>query len=274
MTSPVNFRVTPVPLPRVRDHHLRGVFGNFDEVIAARIGELRATRNPLNAERARFFEFLLTQVDAEDYGRIQDHFLDPGAIDPDSNIVKYIDPTIWFESKLDLARRLNLHSLPPIRILDIGTGPGHFPLVARFYGHDATGTDLPPRTTGSATDGHLYDALCHIYRIRRIPLVIRRLEELPDLNGPYDLVTAFLAAFNVDKSKLPWDIAAWRFFLRSVKERVLTESGELFMSLDDSKLTEPVWRYLSERAAFSHDVSKQIRIKDFTPFFDPQEPSC
>jgi hypothetical protein len=47
---------------------------------------------------------------------------------------------------------------------------------------------------------------------------------------------------------------------------VLTEGGELFMSLADEKLTDEVWEYLKAHAVFSNDTSKHIHITDLSRF--------
>jgi hypothetical protein len=247
--------------PAIKEVHLAGVSGDLREIVQARITKLRATNNVRSHETARFFEFLLSEVNAEEYGLIQEHYL----ATPDG-MTKYLDPIIWFESKLRIARKLELDQKPPLRILDIGTGPGHFPVVGRFYGHDITGTDLPKVSGGVDRTGHFYDSLCSIYRVKRISHTIRPNRLLEGLEGPYDMVTAFLAAFNVDERKVPWSIENWRFFLSDLKRNALTERGALFLMLDNKKITEEVWGYLVSRAQWSVQRSKQLFISDFGAF--------
>lgn len=251
--------IPEVHLRKVRPEHLPGIYGDFREVVEHRLAQIRS-KDPQSLELRRFFEYLLSEVDADEYRRVQLHYLDPHVVDPNTDIVKYLDPVIWFESKLRLAQSIGLDKKPPMRILDIGTGPGHFPFVARFYGHDVTGTDLPPRTRGV---GHIYDALCALYGVKRIGHTIEANVPLEGLGGRYDMVTSFLAAFNVDETKKPWTVEHWRFFLASVKRDVLNDGGLLFLVLADGKLTPESWSYLVSLADKTVEKSKQIQITNF-----------
>lgn len=262
----IRHRVAPRHLPKVKDEHLDGVFGEFDDVIDALLERLDTSDVPFDKEKARFFRYLKQRVDADKFGRMQEVQLAETKLRLDSDMVKYIDPTIWFESKLALAQIGGLTNRAPIDILDIGTGPAHWPVVAEFYGHHVLGSDIPQRTTGVLEKGHLYDALGDIYGIRRIPLRIDPFTPMPKLERRFGMVTAFLAAFNVDKEKKPWGIEAWNFFMNDLRENVLTEGGEVFMSLADGKLTPDVWEYLKSKAVFSVDKTKQIHWVDLTTF--------
>ena len=254
--------VLEVPLSKVRPEHLPNIYGDFREVVEARMAQVGANELP-NQELRRFFAYLLKEVDAQEYRRLQMRYLDPGTVDPNADIVKYLDPLIWFESKLRLAQMLELNKKPPQRILDLGTGPGHFPFVARFYGHDVTGTDLPNRARGMENSDHIYDALCAMYGVRRIAHKIKPNVPLEGLGGRYDIVTSFLAAFNVDEEKRPWSVDQWRFFLRSLKRDVLNDGGILFMTLADGKLTPESWSFLVSIGDRSVEKSKQIQISKF-----------
>ncbi len=262
----IRTRVEPKPLPKVKPEHMMGVFGDFDELIRFQIGICEASDDAFEKEKARFFRYLHDRVDAEQFGQMQEYQLADGKVRLDSDIVKYIDPTIWFESKLRSALQLGLDKRSPTDILDIGTGPAHFPVVAEFYGHKVLGTDLPYRATGKLERGHLYDALADIYKVRRMPMKVLPFEPLPPLEGRFGMVTAFLAAFNLDAERKPWSIDAWKFLLSDLRENVLTPDGEIFMSLADDKLTPEVWEYLSSRAAFFTDRSKYIHIVDLAQF--------
>jgi hypothetical protein len=259
-------RVEPKPLPKVKQEHLAGVFGHFEDVIDSRIVHYEASKDHLDVERVRFYRHLLQRVDAEAFGRMQEFQLADGKVRLDSDIVKYIDPTMWFESKLLSAWQIGLDKRNPINILDIGTGPAHFPVVAEFYGHSVLGTDLPYRATGKLARGHLYDALADIYEVRRVPLAIAQFVPFPAMEERYDLVTAFLAAFNLDSERKPWTIEAWNFFLRDLRQNVLTANGEVFMSLTRDKITPDVWRYLSERASYVCNDRIRIHIIDLEAF--------
>jgi hypothetical protein len=262
----IRYRVEPRPLPKVKEEHYPGIFGEFSDVVDAAIAEYEASDSPSAPENARFFRYLKQRVDPTRYGAIQELQLSDAKLRLDSDMAKYLDPIIWFDHKLLAAQRLGLADRAPTDILDIGTGPAHFPVVAEFYGHTVLGSDLPYRATGKLKKGHLYDALADFYSVRRIPLKIEKFVPLPPMEKRFGLVTAFLAAFNWDADRNPWTIEAWQFFLKDLRENVLTENGEVYMSLADRKLTPEVWAYLTEHAEFSIDVSKNIHITDLSRF--------
>lgn len=259
-------RVEPKPLPKVKDMHLAGVFGQFEDVIDDAVARLEGSGNANDAEKARFFRYLKQRVDAEQFGRMQEFLLCDSRLDLSVDMVKYIDPIVWFESKLAIAQRVGLDKRAPTEILDLGTGPCHFPVVAEFYGHTVVGADLPYRVTGDMESGHLYDALGAIYNVRRIPLKVETLKRLRPLERRYGLVTAFLAAFNIDAEKKPWDIGMWKFFLNDLHHNVMAPGGELIMSLTHNKLSDDVWDYLTAHADFADDKSRQIHIPDLAPY--------
>ncbi|HTT97339.1 MAG TPA: class I SAM-dependent methyltransferase [Rhizomicrobium sp.] len=257
-------RITPEQIATIKPEHLKWMFGDFHEMIQARIEELRRLNHALSTSTVAFFEYLLREVDAEKFARIQRTFLSAESRTQNGNMLKYIDPITWFESKLNNARWIGLDNQRPLRILDLGTGPGHFPVVARFYGHLVVGTDLPDRSRGLVHDGHLYDALCDLYHVERISHRIFPSEPLGEVGGRYDLLTAFLAAFNIDEEKRPWSVDQWRFFLLDLKENILNDGGVLCMTLDDAKLTPDSWSFLRNLSEKCVERKKQILISDFS----------
>ena len=58
-------------LPGVGKVHLPGVFGDFQQTVLDRIKMRREKGNPQTLEMARFFEYLLEQVDAREYERVR-----------------------------------------------------------------------------------------------------------------------------------------------------------------------------------------------------------
>lgn len=259
----MRYRVTPRTLPKVQEQHYEGIFGDFDDVIDLAIARNEASRDNSAKEAVRFFQHLKVLVDREKFAAMQIEQLSDERLNVNADLAKYIDPVRWFESKVKLAKQIGLDKSPPLEILDIGTGPGHFPTVAQFYGHSVLGTDLPLRAAGR---GHLYDELGEIYNIRRKAMRVDPFKPLPEFDRRFDLVTAFLAAFNVDADKKPWSIEMWDFFLTDLRRNVLKENGGLYMSLTNYKLTQEVWDYLTSFAEFANHDSKLIYIKDFSRF--------
>jgi hypothetical protein len=270
MTSP-KMRLQPFDLPKVKKEHYPGIFGDFESVLACRIAELRGLRTPQAGQKIAFFEYLLDTVDPKAFAAIQDDFVRPGKVDLGVDLPKYIDPIIWFESKLVIAQRMGLHHAAPKRIIDFGTGPGHFPTVARFFGHQPTGTELPRRSQGETT-GHLYDRLCEVYGVKRISHVIAPRPNLQGLSGPYDYATSFLTAFNVTAAKQPWSKISWNLFFQELRSHVLTPEGSLYMTLTHNKVTPAGWKYLTEFATSSVDVSRTLFFENLS-FVDALTPA-
>ena len=72
--------VPEVHLRKVRPVHLPYIYGDFHEVVGARLA-LITGNDPQSAELRRFFEYVLTEIDADEYRRVQLHYLDPGVVD-------------------------------------------------------------------------------------------------------------------------------------------------------------------------------------------------
>src|SRR5207249_3363425 len=101
--------------------------------------------------------------------------------------VKYADIGYWAHRNVLLAQWLDLDSRPPLEILDIGTGSGNFPMVAKSMGHRAVGTDV---------FDPWYDELCKLTDVERIVAPVRRGEPYTPVRRRFDLVTMMLPAFH------------------------------------------------------------------------------
>jgi SAM-dependent methyltransferase len=268
--------VEPFRLQRVKEEHINGVFGDFTAVIDARIEALKKENARANAEQIRFWEFALDNLDPVIHAMIQRKYLVQGgkirlsgldgeeALRP--GMVKYIDPVTWLESKVRLCRKIELHRSSPLSILDIGTGPGHFPFVARFYGHDVVGLDVPEEVNEEG-ETFLYDDLCKLYGVSRIAFNIKPGCQLPHIGKGYDLVTSFLTAFNKltkpdDPSELIryWTPYEWGDFIDACCRVWLRPGGRIIMTLDRNKITKDCWDYLAARAAKADPDTRFIEI--------------
>src|SRR5262249_16803161 len=135
------------------------------------------------------------------------------------NEVKYLDTVRWIEGKLQHAAELRLHRSPPLDILDLGSGPGHFQLVAQFMGHRSFGLDVPLGPRLASTNRHLYDDLCAFFAVEKTSFAIEALKPLPDFGRRFDLVTSFMTWFNSHRDNTPWSPEEWSFFLCDVRDR-------------------------------------------------------
>lgn len=102
----------------------------------------------------------------------------------------------WVEDARSRAARLSLVGAKPLRILDIGCGVPYFAIAARELGHEVVGLDVPDEVIREAAQ---------IMGFAYIGHTIDRLEALPPLGGPYDLVTMF--GVNLRHPDMQW----WRW---------------------------------------------------------------
>jgi hypothetical protein len=142
------------------------------------------------------------------------------------NKAKYFDNERWLLSMWKQAVRLDLHELLPQRVLDLGTGPGHFPYVCRVLGHDAWGINRPGEVA--------YLALTKWMDVNLVEHKIRARVPLPTFPAPFDTVTAFRVGFNstgLRGKNVLFDIEDWAFFLDDIRESVLKPNGRLVLKM-------------------------------------------
>jgi hypothetical protein len=258
-------RLPVIAVKHVNERYHAGMFGDFEETVTNHIARLKTVESWQNSEKIRFFEHLLNTVDRERYRALRDSYLSPPRIV--SSALKYLDPVSWFEQKFGYVFRLGLHEKAPMRILDIGTGPGHFMVIANFYGHTTVGTDIPDHEVDGPT--HLYNGLADIYGTTRIKNRITPFKPLTELGGSYDLVTAFSAAFNLARGGVLWEQPAWDYFLSSLRKDVLVDDGEFFLMLVKLKTRDDIWDYLASLAKWSDEPAFLLRM-DASALPDPQ----
>jgi SAM-dependent methyltransferase len=188
--------------------------GRQIERIRAVIGE----EQPLRA----LFDRAISQLDIEaNEELIRRHGRTRGLSDPK----KYLDCAYWILQKLRLALLIGLDWRPPQRILDLGTGGGHFCFVCRLLGHEVVGVDI---------EVPLYREICGLMGVTPISLKIERNKPLPSL-GRFDFVTAFAAQFDHVSSIELWSKADWRDFLDDLLRNHLRAPGRIFFTLNSMR---------------------------------------
>jgi SAM-dependent methyltransferase len=137
--------------------------------------------------------------------------------------VKYLDLLYWLRSKLRIALEQKMHERPPLRLLDLGAGAGHFPFLCRRLGHRVTALDL----------GHIevYNRLIAFFEVDRIDFEIRPLQPLPRFGERFDLVTGFMVGFNKKSKNELWGEPEWLYFLRDLGRNVMSDEGRLVLKL-------------------------------------------
>jgi SAM-dependent methyltransferase len=133
----------------------------------------------------------------------------------------------WCVKDLDLIT-------PPVKaILDIGTGAGWLPYIARFLGHTVYLSDAPNVKKYTEILSILGLSLTYKFSVTR--------QERMPLDGlSVDIITATGTAFHTG-----WDEGDWRFWLADCADH-LKPGGQLFMVLNNSGL--PVFRAISSKS--------------------------
>jgi SAM-dependent methyltransferase len=146
-----------------------------------------------------------------------------GTADPAPGYSKYLDVGFWLHAKLRRIRALGLHKPPFRRVLDLGTGTGYFPYLAKRAGNDAVGLDV------GGVD--FYNEMIALLGVERRVYTIKPFESLPQL-GRFDLVTAFQICFDQYPDGRKWGIAEWEFFRRDVEDHILAPGGRLMLEFN------------------------------------------
>jgi hypothetical protein len=165
---------------------------------------------------------------AELLSRLDSRTLEEVRTLPGAKSNKYLDVDQWFLTLWAQARELGLHDSSPLRILDIGTGPGYFPYICRSLGHDCIGLDQPDTTRPRA-----YARLCAWVGTEVVHHSIRPFEPLPPFTQKFALVTAIRAPFyNVKAERRLFTVAEWAFFLDDLRDNVLRPHGSFFLRMN------------------------------------------
>jgi SAM-dependent methyltransferase len=162
---------------------------------------------------------------------------------------KYLDAERWIAVCAQRAFDLGLDLCAGMRVLDLGTGAGYFPLVCQALGHACTATDWSRRDP--------------LYRevTAAIGIEVRDLDVAPHrplaIDPGFDLIAAFMVTFNGHRIA-PWGIAEWRFFVDDCM-RLLVDGGRLVLELNreaDGRCiprdVEPLWRSLAAEISGRH----------------------
>lgn len=184
----------------------------------------------------------LAAVDRAKFDALRAQYFQPGFTTRPS---KYLDLEDWMRRNVKRARNQGLRAAPPrLRVLDIGSGAGYFLHVVRCLGHEPLGLDIDEQPLFRETFAAL-----------GLPRVIHRIEAfrpLPDLGGPFDLVTGHLTCFNRRADGSHWGPEEWDFFLADLESR-LRPGGKMQFELnalrDGRHMEEDLRRYFLSRGA-------------------------
>lgn len=201
-------------------------------VLEAAVEEAASSR-VADARRAEVMARALAAIDWDAYRAAQEELLVEESVLAHAWRLKYLNITPWLRAKTDAALRLGLDGGPPLTVLDIGVGPGHFPFVCQLFGHRVIGTDLMPLPLGDGWDGpHVYDRLIELFDVDRRPLTVEARTAMPSFDGPVDLVTALMVKFDNPPGAEPWGPSEWAYWIGDVRENLLRPGGRILLQLN------------------------------------------
>jgi SAM-dependent methyltransferase len=147
---------------------------------------------------------------------------------------KYTDYSFWIPFNVERAGGLALHRSPPLRILDIGCGPGYFLAAALACGHGCYGIDAPA-TVLTEVEARVYgEMLAALSCADRVsPLLIERFRPMSLPVSNFNLITAFWICFNRHQQPDEWGAAEWQFFVDDALSH-LREGGVLHLELNSN----------------------------------------
>lgn len=177
---------------------------------------------------------LAARSDTARVDRLAEEMADTLRTDPVS-AAKYLDYKYWIPFNMARAASVGLHKSPPLKMLDIGCGPGYFLSAATELGHDAYGVDVPP-SFFTETERRVYAELLPAFgNANRVsPLLIERYVPLPFEDSSFDLITAFWICFNRHRQPDEWGVDEWRYFLNDAR-RVLRPGGRIVLEPNEHR---------------------------------------
>ena len=165
---------------------------------------------------------LLAKVDQRRLREIQTRY----ANSPE-HYAKYANVERLLKLNIRRVQDLNLHRLPPKRVLDIGCGGGFFLFILQQIEHTCLGMDID--------EFPLFTELLELFRVERRVWTIRPFERLPDFGRKFDWITAFATAFNRNRERTWWwGPNEWKFLLDDL-ETFLAPGGTIFLALNADK---------------------------------------
>lgn len=178
------------------------------------------------------------RIDANEYAALQAKWRDR-LIDFDPKFIyKYFDVCFWIKDKIERAQRLGLFERPASRILDLGTGAGHFPAICAALGHEVIGLDV---------EVPLYADLARLMKVdRRIFRLVPR-QPLPEL-GRFDLISGVAVSFDsmgrdAASVRRYWSVEDWAWLISHLSGERSRYPGRLYFELNFQVLADNTLRY-------------------------------
>ena len=236
--------------------------------------EIRTTFGEDYSLLADFFEQFAAETDFTALEEIEKEFVtvspgllgDPALLKSDHQ-ERFLMLISWFVQKYRILHSLGLHNAAQTKVLDLGSGGGHFLALAQFAGHDCLGLDQ---------ENPLFAKLCALLGVPRTVWEIEARSKLPDL-GQFDLITAQNIAFHKQEDSF-WDDQDWLFFIKDVTEHLLAPAGQLLLHFKPDQVPEKgglciedksLPRFLRQLGATFLEDNSGLEVTYFAIFNDP-----
>ncbi len=218
--------------------------------------------HPVNARQ------ILAKIDIDELARLRARY-PHGRGD---KINRFEEANYWIGVNVRRVQDLWLDRSPPLRILDLGCGPGYFLYVCKLFGHEVLGLDREGEP--------LFREMLSIFGVRRAIASIEPRVPLPDLRHRFDLITAHRVCFHrirgAERGRhKEWSPDDWKFFINDLRTRFLKPNGRLFLEFnprrDGSSFFTPELRecFLEQgarifraKALFAADPNRRPRFKE------------
>lgn len=225
------------------------------------ISRFQSSEPRRNVKLDNIFEFIRTRCSEEQYSLLQERHLsleslqDILRMNVRSPEHKYLDLPFWIKGKFGVAKILNLESRQGSKLLDIGSGPGHFGLVCKYYGVDYLGLEIPLTHWVSSVEQHVFDDLCEYFGVRRKTLKVEAGVPI-SLGERFDILTCLMGNFSAFESRpghlpfdgsIAWPWSVWAAFLSDAIDNVMVRSEfEIYMQVGReyfSRISKDIGRY-------------------------------
>jgi cyclopropane fatty-acyl-phospholipid synthase-like methyltransferase len=163
---------------------------------------------------------------------------------------KYMDIplSVWLSSSMPRVEELGLLSGEKKHLLDIGSGIGCAPALAKSLGHSVLATDIYEKPFDKTT--LYYSKIIQLFDLDYKPWRVERFEKCP-YRGPFDVISSYCGMFPII-SKNPttvWGNDEWDFFLNDLKS-ITNPGGLILLNPNEICRTEDVKSYLATKGDY------------------------
>ena len=154
----------------------------------------------------------------------------------------------WLKWSIPRIEELGLFSEEKKYLLDIGSGIGCAPALAKYLGHSVLATDIYEKPFDKTT--LYYSKVVELFDLDYKPWPVKRFEKSP-YRGPFDVISCYCGMFPII-SKNPtrvWGVDEWEFFLDDLKS-ITNPGGLILLNPNEVCRTKDIEKYLSTKGDY------------------------